>query len=86
MIGETPSFGANSTPPCSPIGPTSSSPATCSPDGRRFETFVELEQRAEAERQRGHEEGVQHGLRQALERLIASGMAEDQARRCLGLS
>ena len=77
------------------------------PDGRRFETFVELEQRAEAERQRaeadrqraeaerqraeaerqrGHEEGVQHGLRQALERLIASGMAEDQARRCLGLS
>ena len=51
------------------------------PDGRRFETFVELEQRAEAERQRGREEGLQ----QALERLVASGIAEDQARRLLGL-
>ncbi len=51
------------------------------PDGRRFETFVELEQRAETERQRGREEGLQ----QALERLVASGIAEDQARRLLGL-
>lgn len=69
------------------------------PDGRRFETFLELEQRAEAERQRaeterqraeaerqqGREEGLQQGLRHALERLIASGMAEDQARCLLGL-
>ena len=62
------------------------------PDGRRFETFLELEQRAETERQRaeterqrGHEEGLQQGLRHALERLIASGMTEEQARRLLGL-
>jgi hypothetical protein len=48
------------------------------PDGRRFETFLELEQRAETEHQRGHEEGLQEGLQQALDRLIASGMAEDQ--------
>lgn len=58
------------------------------PDGRRFETFVELDQcyeaerqRAEAERQRGREEGLQ----QALERLIASGMVEEEARRLLVL-
>jgi flagellar biosynthesis/type III secretory pathway protein FliH len=38
-------------------------------------------QRAEAERQRGREEG----FRQALERLIASGIAEQEARRLLGL-
>jgi Uma2 family endonuclease len=69
------------------------------PDGRRFETFLELEQRAEAERQRaeterqraeaerqqGREEGLQEGLQQALDRLMASGMAEDQARRLLML-
>ena len=62
------------------------------PDGRRFETFLELErraeterQRAETERQRGREEGLQDGLQQALDRLIASGMAEDQARRLLML-
>ena len=62
------------------------------PDGRRFETFLELEQRAETERQRaeterqqGREEGLRQGLQQAMERLIASGMAEDQARRLLGL-
>ncbi len=52
------------------------------PDGRRFETFVELEQRAERERQQGREEGLQ----QALERLIASGIDPDQARRLLGLA
>jgi Uma2 family endonuclease len=51
------------------------------PDGRRFETFVELDRRA----QRSREEGVREGLRQGLERLVASGMAEDQARRLLGL-
>ena len=67
------------------------------PDGRRFETFVELDQRfeaerrrAEAERQQGHEdglqEGLQQGLQQALDRLIASGMASDQAKRLLGLA
>ena len=74
------------------------------PDGRRFETFVEIEQRAEAERQRaeaerqraeaerqrGREEGLQaglqQGLQQALDRLIASGMTVDQARRLLGLA
>ena len=62
------------------------------PDGRRFETFLELEQRAEAERQRaeaehqrGHQEGLQQGLQQAVEHLVASGMTEDQARRLLGL-
>ena len=38
-----------------------------------------------AKRQQGREEGVQQGLRHALERLLASGMAEDQARRLLGL-
>jgi len=42
-------------------------------------------QRAEAERQQGHEEGLQQGLQQALDRLIASGITEDQARRLLGL-
>ena len=41
------------------------------PDGRRFETFVELDQCYETERQRSCEEGLQ----QALERLVASGMA-----------
>ena len=70
------------------------------PDGRRFETFLELEQRAEAERQRaeaerqraeaerqrGHEEGLQQGMQQALDRLIASGMTDEQARRLLGLA
>ena len=67
------------------------------PDGRRFETFVELDQRfeaerrrAEAERQQGHEdglqEGLQQGLQQALDRLMASGMASDQAKRLLGLA
>jgi Uma2 family endonuclease len=65
------------------------------PDGRRFETFVELERRAEAERQRAEAErqraeaerqrGREEGLQQALERLVASGIAEDQARRLLGL-
>jgi Uma2 family endonuclease len=65
------------------------------PDGRRFETFVELEQRAETERQRAETErqraeterqrGREEGLQQALERLVASGIAEDQARRLLGL-
>jgi Uma2 family endonuclease len=72
------------------------------PDGRRFETFVELDQcyeaerqraeaerqRAEAERQRAEAErqrGREEGFRQALERLIASGMAEQEARRLLGL-
>ncbi len=80
------------------------------PDGRRFETFLELEQRAETERQRaeterqraeterqraeterqhGHEagmrEGREQGLHEALERLIASGIAADQARCLLGL-
>ncbi len=65
------------------------------PDGRRFENFVELEQRAEAERQRAETErqraeterqrGREEGLQQALERLTASGIAEDQARRLLGL-
>ena len=74
------------------------------PDGRRFDTFIELDQRFEAERQRaeverrraeaerqqgrqeGLQEGLQQGLQQALERLIASGMAEDQAKRLLGLA
>ena len=77
------------------------------PDGRRFETFVELEQRAEmqrrhaeaesrraererqraeTERRQGHEEGLQQGLQQALDRLIASGIDPDQARRLLGLA
>ena len=70
------------------------------PDGRHFETFVELEQRAaaerqraeserqraESERQRGHEEGMQQGLQHALDRLVASGMTEEQARRLLGLA
>jgi hypothetical protein len=60
------------------------------PDGRRFETFVEIEQCAEAERQQGRkeglQEGLQQGLQQALDRLMASGMAEDQARRLLGLA
>jgi flagellar biosynthesis/type III secretory pathway protein FliH len=79
------------------------------PDGRRFETFVELDQsyeterqraeterqraeterqRAETERQRAETErqrGREEGLRQALERLIASGMVEEEARRLLGL-
>ena len=70
------------------------------PDGRRFETFVEIEQRAEAERQRaeaerqqgreeglqqGLQEGLQQGLQQALARLIASGMTQDQAKHLLGL-
>ena len=71
-------------------------------DGRRFETFVELDQcfeaerqraeaerqRAEAERQRAEAErqrGREEGLYQALERLIASGMVEAEARRLLGL-
>jgi flagellar biosynthesis/type III secretory pathway protein FliH len=84
------------------------------PDGRRFETFVELDQRAQRSRaegvqeglqqglqeglqqglqeglqqglQEGLQQGLQEGLQQALERLIASGMAEDQARRLLGLA
>jgi hypothetical protein len=58
------------------------------PDGRRFETFVELDQRFEAERQRAEAErqqGREEGLHQALERLIASGMAEEEARRLLDL-
>jgi Uma2 family endonuclease len=72
------------------------------PDGRRFETFVELDQsyeterqraeterqRAETERQRAETErqrGREEGLRQALERLIASGMVEEEAQRLLGL-
>ena len=87
------------------------------PDGRRFETFVEIEQRAEVERQRaeaerqraeaerqraeaerqraeaerrqgreeGLQEGLQQGLHQALDRLIASGMTQDQAKHLLGL-
>ncbi len=60
------------------------------PDGRRFETFVEMEQRAATERQQGREEGLQEGLQQglqeALDRLIASGMANEQAKRLLGLA
>jgi len=52
------------------------------PDGRRFETFVELDQRA----QRSRAEGVQEGLQQALDRLVASGMAKDEAKRLLGLT
>ena len=52
------------------------------PDGRRFETFVELDQRA----QRSRAEGVQEGLQQALDRLVASGMANDEAKRLLGLT
>jgi Uma2 family endonuclease len=71
------------------------------PDGQRFETFVEMAQRAKVERQRaeverwqGHEEGLQEGLQQglqeglqqALDRLIASGIAEDQAKHLLGLA
>ena len=49
---------------------------------------MELEQRAEAERQRAETErqrGREEGLQQALERLLASGIAEDQARHLLGL-
>ena len=46
--------------------------------------------RAEAERQQGRQEGLQEGLQQglqqALDRLIASGMTEDQAKRLLGLA
>ncbi len=60
------------------------------PDGRRFETFVELEKRAATERQQGREaglqEGLQQGLQQALDRLIAPGLAKDQAKRLLGLA
>jgi len=55
------------------------------PDGRRFETFVELDRRAQRSREEGVREGLRQGLHQALERLVASGMAEDQARRLLGL-
>ena len=66
------------------------------PDGQRFETFVEQAQRAKAERQRaeaerrqgreeGLQEGLQQGLHQALDRLIASGMTQDQAKHLLGL-
>lgn len=72
------------------------------PDGRRFETFVELDQRAQRSKaeglqeglqqglreglQQGLQEGLQQGLQQALDRLIASGMTQDQARRLLGLA
>ncbi len=67
------------------------------PNGRRFETFVELDQRFETEHQRaetgrqqgreeGLQEGLQQGLQQALDRLIASGMAKDQAKRLLDLA
>ena len=59
------------------------------PNGQRFETYVEVKQRAEAERQQGRkeglQEGLQQGLQQALDRLIASGMAKDQAKHLLGL-
>ncbi|MCB1921023.1 MAG: Uma2 family endonuclease [Candidatus Competibacteraceae bacterium] len=55
------------------------------PDGRRFETFVELDRRAQRSRTEGLQEGLQQGLQQALDRLIASGMAEDQAKHLLGL-
>jgi flagellar biosynthesis/type III secretory pathway protein FliH len=51
---------------------------------------MELEQCARLERQQSHEEGLQEGqqqgLQQALDRLIASGLREDQARCLLGLA
>ncbi|MFZ4791239.1 MAG: hypothetical protein ACOYMW_10170 [Candidatus Competibacteraceae bacterium] len=47
-------------------------------------------QRAETERRQGHkeglQEGLQQGLQQALDRLIASDIDPDQARRLLGLA
>lgn len=55
------------------------------PDGRRFETFVELDRRAQRSREEGVREGLQQGLHQALERLVASGMMPEQAKRLLGL-
>lgn len=55
------------------------------PDGRRFETFIELDRRAQRSCEEGVQEGLRQGLHQALERLVASGMAEDQVRRLLGL-
>ncbi len=36
--------------------------------------------------QQGLQEGLQQGLQQALDRLIASGMTQDQAKRLLGLA
>jgi Uma2 family endonuclease len=56
------------------------------PDGRRFETFVELDRRAQRSRAEGVQEGLQQGLQQALDRLIASGMEKEQAKRLLGLA